>query len=292
MAGEQKAKKKEKKQAVKQELPLPALAPLLRAAANDRLPHAILLWGPLPPAEKDAFAATLAFDVLRIRRKIKVDKFRDLALSDAIPDFIVIRNDPERLKEGISVEQIEALNEELPLYPVESENRVVYMPDADLLTLGAQNALLKKLEEPSRENYFILSIHKPRSLLRTILSRCLPVYLASEQKSGEISIENYLPLISNREEAKKLADRIGKLFETNPGYGLSAISETRRILGEASLLSDEERLLVAAYALSPHYPLAASKMIALTLNPQKLSLDALFHYTFNDEDDDNTGGGI
>lgn len=281
---ERKSKKSEKKQEVVSQSNPQILAPLLDAVSLGRLPHAILLWGSLSSTDKDDFVAELAFALLGMRRKIKKDKFKELALSDAIPDFIMVKHDPEQSKEGISVRQIESLGEELPLYPVESENRIIYFPNAELLTLGAQNALLKKLEETSRENYFILSLYKPRFLLRTILSRCLLIHLPIVNKGQKISIEDYLPKISNLEEAQNMASRIRALFETNPTYGISAIVETRRILGETSPLSEEECLLVAAQAILPYHPSIASKMVALALNPQKLSLDALFHYTFTDEE--------
>ncbi len=278
-------KKTERKQEVILDNHLVSILSTLReTAAAGRLPHAIIFWGSLPSANKDAFVVDLAFTLLNMRRKIKQSKFSELALSGAIPDFIVLRHDPEQSKEGVTVRQIESLDEELPLYPVESDNRVIYLPNAELLTLGAQNALLKKLEEPSRENYFILSLYKPRFLLRTILSRCLLIHLPAENKNDEIDVENYLPQISNREEAQKVISKIRVLFETNPAYGILAVEQIRRILGEPSPLSEEERFLAAALAISPYHPSIASKMIALTLNPQKLSLDALFHYTFVDDE--------
>lgn len=50
--------------------------------------------------------------------------------------------------------------------------RVVVIEDAQLLTPQASNALLKSIEEPPPETYFILTAQSKDSVLRTIRSRC------------------------------------------------------------------------------------------------------------------------
>ncbi|AHB42598.1 DNA polymerase III, delta prime subunit [Candidatus Saccharibacteria bacterium RAAC3_TM7_1] len=47
----------------------------------------------------------------------------------------------------------------------------IIIDDADSMTLSAQNALLKLLEEPNRSTHFILTTHQPEKLLPTIRSR-------------------------------------------------------------------------------------------------------------------------
>ena len=48
---------------------------------------------------------------------------------------------------------------------------VFYMPDADSMSLQAQNALLKVAEEPPKDTYIILTVEDEHSLLDTIRSR-------------------------------------------------------------------------------------------------------------------------
>ncbi len=298
----------------------PVLDLLLSAIAKHRLPHAILFWGPVSAQQRDEAVAEVAFHLLGLRRSLDIDLFTTFAMEGKVPDFVVIKRDENKLKEGISVEQIEALGEEMALYPVESENRVFYFSDASLLTLSAQNALLKKLEEPSIGNYFFLSVTKPRLLLRTILSRCLPVYLPIlfAESSGEgdhpgndfdmqkhtlLDIENYLHHFSNRHQAQKIVSDMKLFFETKPEWGISAFSKIRQILASADApqipapktktndedqppsLSEEERFLAVAYALVPFFPQVTSRMLTLNLNQQKLSLDAMLYYTLVSEDD-------
>jgi len=48
----------------------------------------------------------------------------------------------------------------------------VIIHDADTMSLPAQNALLKLLEEPAGNTHFILTTHSPDKLLTTVRSRC------------------------------------------------------------------------------------------------------------------------
>ena len=62
-------------------------------------------------------------------------------------------------------------------YPFEGGNRAVIISDAENMTVQAQNCLLKILEEPPRDTYFLLTSAHPDQLLTTVRSRCRPVKL-------------------------------------------------------------------------------------------------------------------
>ena len=67
--------------------------------------------------------------------------------------------------------------------------RVVIIDDAECMSHAAQNALLKLLEEPSAQTYFILTSHQPQLLLATIRSRVQQIELRpvdAEQSSNLI----------------------------------------------------------------------------------------------------------
>ncbi len=59
--------------------------------------------------------------------------------------------------------------------PHEGKARVFIIRDADELNISAANALLKTLEEPRPNTYFVLLTSRPQRLLDTIRSRSLPV---------------------------------------------------------------------------------------------------------------------
>lgn len=81
-------------------------------------------------------------------------------------------------KKAISISQIRDLGHQLSIRPNEAAHRMVFIQDADLMNIQAQNGLLKVLEEPPDNTFFILSATKTAPLLPTILSRCRQIRFA------------------------------------------------------------------------------------------------------------------
>jgi DNA polymerase III delta prime subunit len=65
-----------------------------------------------------------------------------------------------------------------------AQQQVVVVQQAHTMTLQAQNALLKLLEEPTERVNFVLSTHKPSQLLPTVKSRCAPIALGRLNKDS------------------------------------------------------------------------------------------------------------
>ncbi len=82
------------------------------------------------------------------------------------PDTLHIRPD-----KSISIEEVRTVHHFLSRRPVQSEHNTVIISHAHLLTLPAQHALLKTLEEPPGNSLIYLVTRFPDSLLPTILSR-------------------------------------------------------------------------------------------------------------------------
>lgn len=72
----------------------------------------------------------------------------------------------------IKINSIREIQKFLTLKPQKDQKRVVIISDADLMNETAQNALLKNLEEPPENTYFILTTAKLNYLRETIRSRC------------------------------------------------------------------------------------------------------------------------
>ena len=87
------------------------------------------------------------------------------------PDIITIQHE----KPGsISVDDIrEQLNGDIMIKPYSSRYKIYIIPEADLLTVQAQNALLKTIEEPPEYAIIILLTTNADTFLQTILSRCV-----------------------------------------------------------------------------------------------------------------------
>ncbi len=154
-----------------------ALARLTRALSRGQLHHALLLTGP-----EGVGKATVALAVAR-------------ALHCPASPRLGCRacNTCRRIDEGhhvgvewlrpppgarsIGVEAARDVRARVELAPLEGNAHAVIVDTSDALTTEAANALLKALEEPRPGVYFLLLADNLRSLLPTILSRCMPVRL-------------------------------------------------------------------------------------------------------------------
>ena len=85
------------------------------------------------------------------------------------------------------VESMRMLISKLGKKPFKSEVTTAIIQEAQYLTIEAQNALLKTLEEPAKTSRLILTTASEFSLLPTISSRCQKVYL-DEAESKEVNI--------------------------------------------------------------------------------------------------------
>jgi DNA polymerase-3 subunit delta' len=87
------------------------------------------------------------------------------------PDVRVVAG-PAEDRRDISIEQVRDLQRELGFRSLSPHPKIGIIDDAHLLTLQAQNALLKTLEEPNGESVLILVAVQASALAPTILSRC------------------------------------------------------------------------------------------------------------------------
>ncbi|MDV5224665.1 DNA polymerase III subunit delta' [Providencia rettgeri] len=99
-----------------------------------------------------------------------------LMLAGTHPDYHVL--EPEKGKNTISVEAVRKLTDILSSHAQQSGAKVAYIPRTEALTDAAANALLKTLEEPTPQTYFLLGCEKRESLLATLRSRCLYTFLS------------------------------------------------------------------------------------------------------------------
>ncbi|OCG36503.1 DNA polymerase III subunit delta' [Gilliamella sp. Gris1-4] len=108
-----------------------------------------------------------------------------LFLSHYHPDYYVITN--EQSKQSIGIDQIRKISNKVYEKSQQGGNKVIWVKRAALMTEAAANALLKTLEEPPENTYFILSDEHNSKLLPTIHSRCFSYFLPVPKL--EISIE-------------------------------------------------------------------------------------------------------
>ena len=159
-----------------------AEAEFCRARACGRLNHAWLIEGP-----RGVGKATLAWRIARslIAHGVVwpdgLDVPEDHPVSRRIralnePNATLIKRtvDPKTGRESrdITVAEIRQLRSSLLLAPSGNRPRVIVIDSADEMNENAANAVLKILEEPQNNVFFLLISHSSAALLPTIRSRC------------------------------------------------------------------------------------------------------------------------
>ena len=152
---------------------------LARLLAADRLPHALLFTGP-PGIGKALLARRLAARLACTNpaeprpcgecagcRQVAAGTHPDL-LAIGAPD----RAKKETRRKEIGVDQARELKRFAQLHAVAARCKMAIIDDADRLSLAAQNALLKTLEEPPGQALLVLVTASPGALLSTVRSRC------------------------------------------------------------------------------------------------------------------------
>ncbi len=76
---------------------------------------------------------------------------------------------------SIGIDEVRKGTQILEKTPANNHGKVLYINEAETMTIAAQNALLKTLEEPPESSLLILSSGNVRSLLPTIMSRTMRI---------------------------------------------------------------------------------------------------------------------
>ncbi len=136
---------------------------------NGNLSHAYCFVGP-----DSVGKLTVAKEISAQLLEVSSDKL------NITPDFSLVQQIQDektgKTKKNISIEQLQALRSFLTGSPFVKKYKIAVIDEAEKMSIGASNALLKTLEEPSI-NTIIFLITKDESLLpATIQSRCQMVY--------------------------------------------------------------------------------------------------------------------
>ena len=176
---------------------------------NNKLPNKILLSG-----EKGIGKSTLAYHlinhILSFEEEYSYDaknfkinpdnKSFKLVLNKSNPNFISIDVDDD--KKSIDINQIRNLILTLNKSSFNTKPRFVLIDNIELLNINSVNALLKIIEEPNENIYFML-INNNKKILPTLKSRCLnyKINLTFNQSfdiTNKILDQNVLNLINDQ----------------------------------------------------------------------------------------------
>jgi DNA polymerase III delta prime subunit len=156
---------------------------------------------------------------------------------------------------------------DIALAPVGEGSLAGIITDADLLTLEAQQALLKTIEEPPARCIIILSAATPFALLPTILSRCVLVTKPAPNAKNKGGTREELAKVRVSGIGRMLltSDTIAAGRENAQEFIQDVIEDAHAGLASGDLTT--QTILEAA--------LAARGRLAANVNP-KMVLDAFF----------------
>lgn len=146
-----------------------------KAITENKIAHSYIFEGPFGVGKK-MLAKAVAKVLLCENRKeaaacntcdscYKIDK-------GTHPDLIWIQKDTKVIK----IDNIrENFIEQMSIKPYEGNYKIVVIPEAELITVEGQNAMLKVIEEPPSYGMIILVTENSQALLPTIRSRCVQI---------------------------------------------------------------------------------------------------------------------
>ena len=197
-----------------------AAARLARAAADGRVPAAVLLVGPAGIGKRalaDAFAARLLCAAPGAGDACGTCAHCTRVGAGTHPDLHLVARDPER--RDIRIEQVRGLTRWLALQPLMAARKVGVLDDAHCLSEQAQNALLKTLEEPPGATVLVLVASSAALLLPTVRSRCQVVRLEPLPAAEVVRV-----LEASGVPAEQ-ASQLAPLAEGSPGRALALAGE-------------------------------------------------------------------
>lgn len=223
---------------------LPPLPPALRAMAEEgRLVHGVNLEGE-PGSGRTALAMALAGAILCERqqgemcgeclacRKVLAGVHSDITVANG-------KENPELFK----VEPLRELCAGAHRSPSEGRAKVYIIAEAQLLLPASQNVLLKSIEEPPEDTFFILTCDNKFRLLPTVLSRVVTVTLpplAAERYREANAARALVEAMAGRDPYRVILaatpfekDRSGYAALLDSAARLCALPELRRELGLA-----------------------------------------------------------
>lgn len=153
------------------------------------------------------------------------------------PDFILIEPDRELANPQIKIEQIRSLEQQIIYRPLIGRFKIVLIDDADRMTIGAANALLKTLEEPPAHSIFVLITSRPYALPSTIQSRCQHLRFvppAQTQVEAALILKRNIPPSDARLVAIASQCRVGLALHTDIKGLRSTQDEFHTLLSSAA----------------------------------------------------------
>ena len=204
-----------------------------RAIENHKISHAYILTGEAGMGRKsiaNAFAMTLLCEKGGSEPCMSCHSCKQV-MSGNHPDLIYVTHE----KPGsIGVDDVrEQINDTIMIRPYSSYYKIYIVDEAEKMTVQAQNALLKTIEEPPSYAVIILITTNQEAFLPTILSRCVQMKL---KPLKDFTIKSYLT--QNLHIPEKDADICAAFARGNLGKAihLASSDEFRELFQKVMVL--------------------------------------------------------
>jgi DNA polymerase-3 subunit delta' len=167
---------------------------------------------------------------------------------------MVIEPDREQANPQIKIELIRDIEQQMIYRPLIGNRKICLIDEADRMTIGAANALLKTLEEPPDHSLFLLISSRPYALPATIRSRCQALRLtapAETQVEAAVILKRELPPSDAHFLAVLSDGQLGRALECNleqvrtSQKEFSVIFSTKGLQSFSTLLASAEALAKA-----------------------------------------------
>jgi DNA polymerase-3 subunit delta' len=206
------------------------IASLQAAVRQERLAHAYLFHGEAAIGKRSTalcFAQALNCERASLREVIDacgVCRSCQQIEARTHPDFFIIEPDSELATPQIKIEQVREIEQQIMYRPLIGERKICLIDEADRMTIGAANALLKTLEEPPDHSLFLLITSRPAALPATIRSRCQSLRFATPARTQVEAV-----LILKREIPPADARLLAIISEGRIGEALVADAKETRV---------------------------------------------------------------
>ncbi len=198
---------------------------------SGKFPHAVLIYGEKGLGKKYAarqIAQLLLCQNSNAQGACRICTSCRLVQSDSHPDLIEAAHSGKKM--GISVATVREICADSSVMPNTSDCKVYLFLDADAMEAFAQNALLKVIEEPPENVYFIFTAQSKSAFLPTVLSRLVSIGM------GECSKDECLLALSEHKIEAQRAENAYSIYGGNIGKCLKSITDEKMQLVQNTVI--------------------------------------------------------
>ncbi len=223
------------------DLDLPEVAERLsKYLAAKSVPHAWLFSGPRGTGKTSS--ARILARAINCEHKKGVEPCNECGICQEITAGTAIDVIEIDAASNRGIDEIRELKEKIKLTPMRMGAKVYIIDEVHMLTTEAANALLKTLEEPPANTYFVLCTTEADKLLDTVVSRCCRIDFRKPNSAEGVSS---LKRVLAGEDVKKVDDEALKtIVKAARGSFRDATKLLEQVLMTGEVTMDTVNLVV------------------------------------------------